>query len=153
MALVDIAATLKTTFFKNEKSKNSSVKTLRYRDKQLLKLKDEVLDLEDLGDSVSLTEFTLDDFRMELMKYIEANRAALEDAPFGLYSVVPPSQEYKAIAPGVIFCLRQNRTAPKVDTSATRQVEGINPLQSLLSGLRAERRQCTFRICSTQAGS
>ncbi len=45
-----------------------------------------MLDLEDLGDSVSLTEFTLDVFAWELMKYIEANRAALEDAPFGLYS-------------------------------------------------------------------
>jgi hypothetical protein len=37
-----------------------------------------VLDIEDLGDSVSLTEFTLDDFRLDLVKYIEANRAGPE---------------------------------------------------------------------------
>ena len=45
------------------------------------------------------------------MKYIEANRAALEAAPFGLYGVVPPSQEYKIIAPASSFA-SVNRTAP-----------------------------------------
>ena len=67
---------------KNEEIEDLIQEDLRYRDKQLLRLKDEVLDLEDLDDSVSLTEFTLDDFRLELLKYIEANRAALEEAAF-----------------------------------------------------------------------
>ena len=129
MALVDIAATFEDNILKNEEIEDLISEDLKYRDKQLLKLRDEVLDLDDLGDSVSLTEFTLDDFRIELMKYIEANRAALEDAPFGLYSVVPPSQEYKAIAPGVIFCLRQNRATPEVRVAATGPSDGINPLQ------------------------
>ena len=62
---------------------------------------------------------------MELLKYIEANRAALDAAPFGLYSVVPPSQEYKTIAPGVIFCLRHSNGADR-DTSASGK--SINPL-------------------------
>ena len=107
MALVDIAATFEDNILQNEEIEDLISEDLKYRDKRLLKLREEVLDLDDLGDSVSLTGFTLDDFRIELMKYIEANRAALEDAPFGLYSVVPPSLEYKAIVPGVIFCLRQ----------------------------------------------
>ena len=47
---------------------------LKYRDKQLLRLKDEILDLEDLNETVALSEFTLDDFRIELANYIEANR-------------------------------------------------------------------------------
>ena len=84
---------------------------LRYRDKQLLRLKDEILDLEDFNESVSLTEFTLDDFRMELAAYIEANRAALEEAPFGLYAVVPPHPDYTTIQPGVIYCLKQQQEA------------------------------------------
>ena len=62
---------------------------LKYRDQQLLRLKDEVLDLEDFNESVALNEFTLDDFRIDLMNYIENNRKTLEDAPFGLYAVVP----------------------------------------------------------------
>jgi hypothetical protein len=94
---------------------------LKYRDKQLLRLKDEILDLEDFNESVALSEFTLDDFRMELTKYIEANRALLEQAPLGLYTVVPPASEYQQIVPGVIFCLKQSG-----DTAGN---ETVNPLQ------------------------
>lgn len=129
MALVDIAATFEDNVLKNEEIEDIVSEDLRYRDKQLLKLKDEVLDIEDLDDSVSLSEFTLDDFRLELLKYIEANREALEAAPFGLYTCVPPHPEYKVIAPGVIFCFRQEgqcdaKTAAKSDSGAS-----INPLQ------------------------
>jgi hypothetical protein len=129
MALVDIAATVEDNVLQSSEIEELIHEDLSYRDKQLLKLKDEVLDLEDLGDSVSLTEFTLDDFRLELLKYIEANREALEAAPFGLYAVVPPSQEYKAIAPGVIFCLRQIRKTPEARIAVTGSNDGINPLQ------------------------
>ena len=117
---------------------------MKYRDKQLLKLREEVLDLDDLGDSVLLTEFTLDDFRIELMKYIEANRAALEDAPFGLYSVVPPSQEYKAIAPGVIFCLRQSAHGAGVRSFRELNYRWDQSFKTIFPGLRAERRQCSL---------
>jgi hypothetical protein len=41
------------------------------------------------------------------MRYIEANRRALADAPLGLFTVVPPHPDYPVIQPGVIFCLRQ----------------------------------------------
>jgi SNF2 family DNA or RNA helicase len=129
MALVDIAATFEDNILQNDEIEDLISEDLKYRDKQLLKLKDEVLDLDDLGDSVSLTEFTLDDFRIELMKYIEANRAALEDAPFGLYSVVPPSLEYKAIVPGVIFCFRQKAPLPDARLPAGGKTDGINPLK------------------------
>jgi len=94
---------------------------LKYRDKQLLRLKDEILDLEDFTDGVALNEFTLDDFRMELVKYLESNRALLEDAPLGLYTVVPPDQQTPGIMPGVIFCLRQEE--------ASEQAGDVNPLQ------------------------
>ena len=93
---------------------------MRYRDRQLLRLRDEVLDLEDFNESVTLSDFTLDDFRMDLMRYIEANRQLLEDAPLGLYGVVPPRPDIPQIRPGVIFCLRQK------DNVATNDV---NPLQ------------------------
>lgn len=106
MALVDLSATFEDNVLKNEEIEDLISDELRYRDKQLLRLKDEVLDIEDLGDSVSLTEFTLDDFRLELLKYIEANKAALEAAPFGLYACVPPHPEHKIVGGGVIFCFR-----------------------------------------------
>jgi len=134
MALVDIAATFEDNILQNTEIEELIHEDLRYRDKQLLRLKDEVLDIEDLGDSVSLTEFTLDDFRLELLKYIEANRAALEAAPFGLYTAVPPHPEYKVIAPGVIFCFRQEKKSDVSEagdsgTARGGATEAINPLQ------------------------
>jgi hypothetical protein len=129
MALVDISATFEDNILQSAEIEELIQDDLKYRDKQLLKLKDEVLDLEDLGDSVSLTEFTLDDFRLELMKYIEANREALEAAPFGLYTVVPPNPEHRAIAPGVIFCFQKNREAHAADAAKVDSSVGINPLQ------------------------
>jgi len=116
MALVDIAATAEDNVLQAEDLEELIHEDLRYRDKQLLRLKDEVLDLEDFNESVSLVEFTLDDFRMELANYIEANKDSLKSAPFGLYAVVPPHAEYATIKPGVIYCLKQQREAKGNET-------------------------------------
>jgi len=128
MALVDLSATFEDNVLKNEEIEDIISDDLRYRDKQLLRLKDEVLDIEDLGDSVSLTEFTLDDFRLELLKYIESNKQALEDAPFGLYTCVPPHPDYKVIGPGVIFCFRQEGHREGAPDAKPKPSESINPL-------------------------
>ena len=90
MALVDIAATFEDNILNTDELEELVQSDLKYRDKQLLRLKEEILDLEDFNETVALNEFTLDDFRIELSKYIESNRAALRDAPLGLYAVVPP---------------------------------------------------------------
>ncbi len=121
MALVDIAATQGDNLLEPEEIQNVINDDLKYRDKQLLRLQKEVLDLEDFNESIALNEFTLDDFRIGLMKYIESNRQILEDAPFGLYAVVPTHPEYPMITPGVVFCLRQ-----KGDSTEN---EKVNPLQ------------------------
>ena len=122
MALVDITATQGDNLLAPEEIKDVISDDLKYRDQQLLRLKDEVLDLEDFSESVALNEFTLDDFRIELMKYIEGNRQILEDAPFGLYSVVPTHPDYPMIAPGVVFCLRQ-----KGNSAGNEQVNPTHP--------------------------
>jgi SNF2 family DNA or RNA helicase len=121
MALVDIAATFEDNLLKNDEIEEIIHEDMRYRDKQLLKLREEVLDLEDFSESVALNEFTLDDFRIELSKYIEANRKLLEEAPLGLYAVVPPQPEHQVIAPGVVFFLMQKGESKSGDT--------VNPLQ------------------------
>ncbi len=121
MALVDIAATAEDNILQADDLQELIKEDLRYRDKQLLRLKDEVLDLEDFNESVALNEFTLDDFRMELAAYIEANRDKLEEAPFGLYAIVPPHADYQTIKPGIIYCLKQ-----RLDAAGN---EAVNPLQ------------------------
>ena len=123
MALVDIAATSDDNLLQEE-IRDLIEGDLKYRDKQLKRMRDEVLDLEDVNDGVSLSEFTLDDFRIELANYIEANRKVLEEAPLGLYAVVPPASDEGVSQigrAGVIFCLRQVG-----DTSGN---ETVNPLQ------------------------
>jgi len=121
MALADMAGTFEDNLLEAKEIQELIESDLKYRDKQLLRLKDEVLDLEDFTESVTLTEFTLDDFRMELAKYIESNRKLLQDAPLGLYAVVPTNSEYPIIAPGVIFCLKQKGDCLDNKT--------VNPLQ------------------------
>jgi SNF2 family DNA or RNA helicase len=128
MALVDLSATFEDNVLKNEEIEDLISDDLRYRDKQLLRLKDEILDIEELGETVSLTEFTLDDFRMELLKYIEANKDALEAAPLGLYTCVPPHPEYKAISPGVIFCFRQEGVRGGTADAKPGPSDSLNPL-------------------------
>ena len=121
MALADMAGTFEDNLLEAKEIQELIESDLKYRDKQLLRLKDEVLDLEDFTESVTLTEFTLDDFRMELAKYIESNRKLLQDAPLGLYAVVPTNSEYPISAPGVIFCLKQKGDCLDNKT--------VNPLQ------------------------
>ncbi|MGG6242593.1 helicase-related protein [Nodosilinea sp. AN01ver1] len=125
MALVDVTATGEDNLLE-EDLRQAIEGDLKYRDQQLLRLKDEVLDLEDLNESVDFTDFTLDDFRIDLSKYIEGNRDALREAPMGLYAVVPPEVSLESayrnvVEPGIIFCLRQRTEAKANDT--------INPLQ------------------------
>ncbi|MBS1634229.1 MAG: DEAD/DEAH box helicase family protein, partial [Bacteroidetes bacterium] len=136
MALVDVTATADDNVLATDKIEELIEEDLKYRNQQLKKLQTEVLDLEDMNESISLTDFTLDDFRIELMSFMENNRKRLEDAPFGLYAVVPsPSgkhtqlldmtrfadAEKEIIKPGVVYCLKQ-----KGDTDGN---EEVNPLQ------------------------
>jgi SNF2 family DNA or RNA helicase len=125
MALADVSATFEESLLQPDELEEMIKNDLKYRDRQLLRLKDEVLDLEDLDDSAPLTEFTLDDFRVDLLNYLAANRQKLEDAPTGIYTVVPPRTSSRSVAPGVLFCLRQ-RTPDGSRQNATGE---INPLQ------------------------
>jgi len=121
MALVDISATNEDNLLNPDEIRELVDDDLKYRDKQLKRLREEVLDLEDFNESVSLTDFTLEDFRAELMRYIQQNRKTLENAPTGLYGIVPTDIQHPVIKPGVIFCLRQKVTG--------KEVEMVNPLK------------------------
>ena len=153
MALVDVTATGEDNLLSNDQIEDLVEQDLKFRDKQLKRLQDEVLDLEDLNEGgVSLTDFTLDDFRIELMRFIEKNKQQLADAPLGLYAVVPsPVGQYAslsndggtgtperadrqlkianndAIKPGTLFCLRQKADANAKATEENRQVNPLHP--------------------------
>ena len=77
---------------------------IAYRREQLQKLQTEVLDLEDANTGVSITDLGLNDFRMDLLGYMEEH-PELERLPNGLHTVVPAQPELGLNA-GVIFTLR-----------------------------------------------
>ena len=112
MALADAAATGLDDPLAEEAAVQGE---LAFRDEQLKRLRDEILDLEDTDAAVGLNDLTLDDFMADLLNYLQRNRAALEAAPFGIYAIAdtrprgdPPPEPAR---PGAIFCLRQ-KTAP-----------------------------------------
>ncbi len=111
MALVDLSATQTDNLLDPSQIEELIKEDLLFRDRQLKRLKDEVLDLEDFDDAVSLTDFSLDEFRLDLMQFLESSRAELEEAGSGLYAVVPPRPDIPACRPGVIFCLRHHRSS------------------------------------------
>ena len=119
MALVDATATGLDDPLESDgkasEAKNAVQLELQFRDQQLLRLRQETLDIED-DDGVSMNDLTLDDFIADLLNYIQRHRQALEAAPFGIYAVADVKQASgesvpsDTIRPGVIFCLKQKAT-------------------------------------------
>lgn len=100
MVMVDVSATGEENIIVNN---DKVMNDLEYRKNQLEKLKDQVIDLADVSDAISITDLTFNDFKIELMEYMKEHRKELDNAPFGIYSIVP-AEEFE---PGVIFLLRQ----------------------------------------------
>lgn len=85
---------------------------LEYRKEQLKKLKDEVVDLEDMSNSVSITDLNLDTFRSDLTEYIREH-PDLEDAPRGMNAIVKATEDYPS---GVIFILKNLRNEININS-------------------------------------
>ena len=105
MALADIAATGSEDPFTDADAQLD----LRFRDEQLLKLREEILDMDELADGPVMSDFTLDHFLAQLLRYLEKNRDILEELPHGIYAVT--EDKASAVHPGVVFFLRQLNAA------------------------------------------
>ena len=104
MALVDATASADDDLL--DEALTDSVQTeLNFRDEQLIKMSEEVLDLDELSDGIVMSDFTLDYFFTQLLRYLEKNKDLLEAVPKGAYAV--SNSEGKNTKPGVIFVLRQ----------------------------------------------
>lgn len=106
MKMLDISATGEEDIIDENAQQ---MKDLEYRRNQLKQLQDEVIDLEDVNGNISLTDFTLDDFRMDLVNLQEKYESKVEDTPLGIYAVVNNKKESlkDEIQKGVIYCLRK----------------------------------------------
>jgi hypothetical protein len=101
MVLLDISATGEENLI--EQQSGNQMNDLEYRRKQLLKLQDAVIDLEDLSTGVSIADLTLTDFRIDLAQFQKAHEGQLDSMPLGTFAVTTSDAE---VPPGVIFCLR-----------------------------------------------
>ena len=126
MALVNLTATGDDDLLSLEE-KASMEQVWTHRDEQLRRMQTEVLDFEDIEEQLNLNQFTLDDFRAQLLNYLRQNEAKLRDAPLGLYAVTTPQKHDGTpvnIKPGVIFCLKQTG-----ETKDDSESEKLNPIQ------------------------
>ncbi|MDW3192650.1 MAG: helicase-related protein [Cytophagales bacterium] len=81
---------------------NTEEQDLEYRKIQLQRLKEEVIDLEDLREGISITDLGLNDFRVDLSNMIKTY-GELKNIPEGLHAAVKASAELER---GVIFVLK-----------------------------------------------
>jgi hypothetical protein len=109
MVLLDISATGEENLI--ERQSGNQMNDLEYRRKQLLKLQDTVIDLEDLSSGVSIADLTLIDFRIDLAEHLKAHPGALEGVPHGACAVTTTTEA--EIPPGILFCLRAEGDAGK----------------------------------------
>ena len=108
MALADAAATglddpLDRDAPTEEEKRKTAQMELAFRDRQLTRMREEILDLEEADDGVGLNDLTLDDFLADLLRFIQQHRKALEAAPLGIHAVTDGDAP-----PGVVFCLKRN---------------------------------------------
>ncbi|NLX67495.1 MAG: SWF/SNF helicase family protein, partial [Bacteroidales bacterium] len=85
---------------------------LEYRKKQLQRLMDEVVDLEDMTTGISIMDLGLNEFRLDLLEYMKTNHD-VEHAPYGLHAVV--SSKGADTPKGVFFVLRNISKSINID--------------------------------------
>lgn len=114
MVLLDVSATGEENLI--EQQSGNQMNDLEYRRKQLLKLQDAVIDLEDLSTGVSIADLTLTDFRIDLAEFRKAHPELLDSHPTGAFAVTTSSEA--EVPPGVVFCLRaEGEAATKIPES------------------------------------
>lgn len=84
---------------------------LEYRRAQLKRLQEEVVDIEDMTNGISIMDLGLNEFRLDLMEYMKRHDD-IETAPKGLHTVVGQSEDAPA---GVIFVLRNINNSINID--------------------------------------
>lgn len=85
---------------------------LEYRKKQLQRLMDEVVDLEDMTNGISIMDLGLNEFRLDLLDYMKTN-PDVEHAPFGLHAVV--NSKGSDTPKGVFYVLKNISKSINID--------------------------------------
>ncbi len=110
MVLLDISATGEENLIEHQSG--NQMNDLEYRRKQLLKLQDSVIDMEDISAGLSITDLTLNDFRVDLTGFLASHPETLEQLHLGSFTVTTNAgYAPEDMPPGVIFLLRSEKEA------------------------------------------
>lgn len=116
MVLLDISATGEENVI--EFADAGKMNDLEYRRRQFEQLQEQVVDIEDLSNGISITDLTLNDFRMDLLDYLKTHAAELEQMAYGAFAVTQDDGLLEdELEPGVIFCLRSENTKVRTDST------------------------------------
>lgn len=102
---------------------------LEYRKEQLKRLQEEVVDIEDMSNGISIVDLGLNEFRLDLLEYVK-NHDDLDKKPKGLHAVVPATDE---LPEGVIFILRNVNNSVNIDNQ-----NRIHPFYMVYIGVDGE---------------
>ncbi|AJI63334.1 DEAD/DEAH box helicase [Francisella tularensis] len=101
MTMVDVTATGEDNVLSTSIKKE--MQDLQYHKKQLKELQEKVVDLDEISGGISLTDITLNDYKMDLTG-MKSKYTNLEVLPKGIFSVLDAQRlELKS---GAIFCLK-----------------------------------------------
>ncbi len=105
MALADTAASGSDDLLNERELEAGAQLELNFRDRQLQRLREEVPDLDELSDTVVMSDFSMDYFFAQLKQFLEQKRAELEATPNGVYALARNPEH----GPGasVLFLLKQ----------------------------------------------
>ncbi len=114
MVLLDVSATGEENIIDTNNS--NDMNDLSYRAKQLKELQETVIDLEDVSGGISITDLTLNDFKMDLMGYLKTGEEKLKRSPLGIHSVILNQDNLNnTIGKGTIFCLKLTKNEVHTD--------------------------------------
>lgn len=106
MKIADMVATGDDNILSDEEKQD-----LDYRKAQLQKLQEEVCDMEDMTEGISIMDLGLNEFRLDLLDYVKEH-GDLDSSPFGLHAVVPATDENPE---GVIYVLKNRTSSVNID--------------------------------------
>ena len=102
---------------------------LEYRKQQLKRLQEEVVDIEDMSNGISIMDLGLNEFRLDLLEYVK-NHGDLDKKPKGMHAVVPATDE---LSEGVIFILKNINNSVNIDNQ-----NRIHPFYMVYIGIDGE---------------
>lgn len=90
---------------------------LKFRSRQMEKLRSEVIDMDDASDAISITDLNMNQYLYELSQYINRVPDVL-DVPRGIYSIAR-ANEIGIERGGVMFCFKYKNTEDKPNSESS----------------------------------